>query len=86
MTDFKRFLTIAIAVIFFIGSILTIPYLMPSKEVKEYYVESYFDSAIGYYPRIKIIIENGADKSMELPEYTFSEAVALCDSLNNSLK
>lgn len=85
MTDFKWFLTITITVLFIVGSIITIPYLMPSKKVKEYYVDSYYSSIIGSYPRIRIIIENGVDKTMELPEYTFSQAVALCDSLNNSL-
>lgn len=86
MTNFKWFLTITITVIFIIGSIIIAPYLMPSKEVKEYYVDSYYSNAIGSYPRIRVIIENGGDNAIDLPDYTFPQAVALCDSLNNSLK
>lgn len=45
-----------------VSSIITLPYLMPAKEVKGYYVKSYTSYEVGSYPRIYIIIENGGDE------------------------
>lgn len=73
--------------LFIIAACVTLAiYALPPKHVKEYYINSKTVSYIGVIPIIHIVIENGVDRNMWLKDYTFEEAITLCDSLNQSLK
>tara|TARA_R110000868_G_scaffold389397_1_gene658604 strand:- start:841 stop:1110 length:270 start_codon:yes stop_codon:yes gene_type:complete len=54
--------------------------------VKEYRLKSIMGNQTGYFPAIRVVIENEKDEIIELPKYTMEQVIVMLDSLNKTIK
>lgn len=76
---------LAVVLLFIISLFIFPRFLTKEGEIVEYRLESTTNEHLGDYPIIRTVIEDGSDKFIYLPKYTFDQAFRLTDSLNKQL-
>ena len=74
-------LYICFCITFLIG-LFQIKYILPESYVKGYYLDNSTSTSTGVYPVIRVVLENGEDYNIYLPNKSFDETVKLINDLN----